>query len=98
MQLGIRTQRLSVFIALHTCWKSRYRDGYGLDDRGPGIRFPVGLRIFTSPYRLDRLWGPIQCVPGVKRPGREADLSPPTNAEVKKTWTYTPTPQYNFIV
>jgi hypothetical protein len=26
---------------------------------------------------------------GVKRPGREADHSPPTNAEVKKTWIYT---------
>jgi hypothetical protein len=34
---------------------------------------------------------PIQCVPGavspeVKRPGREADHSPPASAEVKKTW------------
>jgi hypothetical protein len=28
---------------------------------------------------------PIQWVPGVKRPGREAERSPPTSAEVKKT-------------
>jgi hypothetical protein len=27
--------------------------------------------------------------PGVTRPGREADHSPPTSAEVKKTWIYT---------
>jgi hypothetical protein len=27
--------------------------------------------------------------PGVKRPEREADHSPPTSAEVKKTWIHT---------
>jgi hypothetical protein len=32
--------------------------GYGLDDRGLAIRVPVGLRIFSSPRRPDRLWGP----------------------------------------
>jgi hypothetical protein len=40
---------------------------------------------------------PIQCVSGdlslgVERQGREADHSPPTSAEVKKTWIYTSTP------
>jgi hypothetical protein len=34
----------------------------------------------------------IQWVPGVKRPGREADHLPPTSAEVKQTWVYTSTP------
>jgi hypothetical protein len=32
--------------------------GYWLDDRGVGIRVPVGSRMFTSPRRPDRLWGP----------------------------------------
>jgi hypothetical protein len=32
--------------------------GYGLDDRGVGVQVPVGVRIFTSPRRPDRLWGP----------------------------------------
>jgi hypothetical protein len=32
--------------------------GYGLDDRGVGVRVPVGSRIFSSPRCLDRLWGP----------------------------------------
>jgi hypothetical protein len=32
--------------------------GYGLDDRGVGVRFPVRSRIFSSPLRPDRLWGP----------------------------------------
>jgi hypothetical protein len=28
---------------------------YGLDDRGVGVRVPVGSRIFTYPNRPDRL-------------------------------------------
>jgi hypothetical protein len=32
--------------------------GYGLDERGFGVRVPVGSRIFTSPNRSHRLWGP----------------------------------------
>jgi hypothetical protein len=28
---------------------------YGLDDRGVGVRVPVGSRIFSSPCRPDRL-------------------------------------------
>jgi hypothetical protein len=34
---------------------------------------------------------------GVKRPGREADHSPPTSAEVKKMWIFTSTPPYAFM-
>jgi hypothetical protein len=67
--------------------------GYGLDDRGVGIRVPVGSRIFTSPCRPDQLgrptqplnqWVPGALSPGAKRPGCEAYHSPPTSAEVKK--------------
>jgi hypothetical protein len=32
--------------------------GYGLDDRGVGVRVPLGSRIFSSPRPPDRLWGP----------------------------------------
>jgi hypothetical protein len=35
--------------------------------------------------------------PELKRPGREADNSPPISVEVKSTWIYTPTPPYVFI-
>jgi hypothetical protein len=35
--------------------------------------------------------------PGVERPVREADHSPPTIVEVKNTWIYTSTPQYVFM-
>jgi hypothetical protein len=35
--------------------------------------------------------------PGVKWSGLEADHSPPTSVEVKKTWIYTFTPLYVFM-
>jgi hypothetical protein len=31
---------------------------YELDDKEVGIPVPVGSRIFSSPIRPDRLWGP----------------------------------------
>jgi hypothetical protein len=80
--------------------------GYTLDDRGVGVRVPVGARFFSSPRRPDRLWGPpnppIQWVPGalspgLKRLGRVADHSPPISAEVKNTWIYTFTSPYTFV-
>jgi hypothetical protein len=37
-------------------------------------------------------WVPEALFPGVKRPRREVNHSPPTNAEVKKIWIYTSTP------
>jgi hypothetical protein len=45
---------------------------------------------------------PIQGVPKVislevERPGSEADHSPPSCAEVKNVWIYTPTSQYVFM-
>jgi hypothetical protein len=71
--------------------------GYGLVGRGIGVQFPVGAQVF-SPPRLHRLWGPpTQRVPGafslgVKRPGREADYSPPTSAEFKNGGAIPPIP------
>jgi hypothetical protein len=75
--------------------------GYGLDDRGVGVRVPVGLRIFThhvvqtgsGVHPTSYPMGTGDSFPGVKRPGREADHTP-TSAEVKKTWVYTSTPLY----
>jgi hypothetical protein len=34
--------------------------GNGLDDRRAGILVPVASRIFSSPRRPDRLWGPLR--------------------------------------
>jgi hypothetical protein len=76
---------------------------YGLDDQEFGVLVPVGLRIFSSPSRSGRLWGPPNflsnryrgiCSTGVKRQRPETDHSPPTSTVVKKMWTYTPIPPY----
>jgi hypothetical protein len=84
--------------------KSRIAQWYGLDDRGNLP--PQGLEtfLFTTASRpaLGPTQPPIQWVPGalsleVKRPGREADHSPPTSAEVKNAWSYTSTPKYAFM-
>jgi hypothetical protein len=67
--------------------------GYGLDDRGSRVRFPAGLGIFLFTTASGTARGPtqpsIQWVPGalslrVKRPGREANHSPSSSAEVKE--------------
>jgi hypothetical protein len=77
-------------------WESRDSSvgialGYGLGDRSSRVRFRAGIFLFTTGSRtaLGPTQPPIQLVPGtlslgVKRPGREADHSPPSSAEVKK--------------
>jgi hypothetical protein len=66
---------------------------YGLDGRGVGFRVLAGARIFSTssrpvlePTQHVIQWIPVALPPGVKRQGREADYSPPTNAKVKNTW------------
>jgi hypothetical protein len=70
---------------------------YGLDDRGTGVRDPVESMIFSSPSRLGPTQSPIQWVPEVLSPRREADHSSPTSAHVKKMWIYTSSPPYAFM-
>jgi hypothetical protein len=80
--------------------------GYGLDDQGVsefescwGQEFSLlhfvqtGCGVHTTSYPM--VIGALP--PAVKRPGRETDHSPPTSAEVKKTWTYTSTPPHVFM-
>jgi hypothetical protein len=77
-----------------------------LDDRGSRVRFPAGAGNFSLHHRVQNGSGaqPASCpmdtrgsFPGVRRPGREADHSPSSSAEVKYAWNYTPTPQYVFM-
>jgi hypothetical protein len=63
------------------------------------IYLGVGISLFTTTSRQapSSTQPPIQLVPGaislqVKRPGREADHSPPPSAEVKNAWSYTSIP------
>jgi hypothetical protein len=79
----IKTRDTSVGIAL----------GYGLNDRGSRVRFLAGAGNFSLHNRVQTglvlTQPPIQWVPGapslgIKRPGNEADHSPPSTAEVKE--------------
>jgi len=62
-------------------------------------------KIFTSPPRPDRFGAHPASYPmgtgafslRIKRPGHEADYSPPSSARSKNTWSYTSLPQYAFI-
>jgi len=65
--------------------------GYGLDGRG--VRVPIGAENFSPHHRVQNGSGahrpsyPIGTrgsFSGVKRPRREADHSPPCNAEVEE--------------
>jgi hypothetical protein len=67
--------------------------GYGLDDRSSRVRFPVGVGIFlfttasrtaVGPTEPPTQWVTGSLSPGVKRPGRKADHSLPSGAEVKE--------------
>jgi hypothetical protein len=72
------------------------RDSDGLDGTGS---IPGSARLFSSPPRPDRPTQPlIQWVvpgvlyPGVKRPVREADHSPPSGAQAKDGGAIPPLP------
>jgi hypothetical protein len=57
------------------------------------IRVSMGVVRHPASYPM----GTRDSFPGVKRPGRETDNSPPSSAEVKNAWSYTSTPQYVFM-
>jgi hypothetical protein len=59
----------------------------------PSLEFGRALGSTQPPIQ----WVRVAVSPGVKRPGRDADNSPPSSAEVKNTWSYTSTPPYLVI-
>jgi hypothetical protein len=78
--------------------------GYRLGDWGLESRKELGILLFTTACgsALGPTQPPVQWAPGalslrVKRPGREADHSLSSSAEVKNAWNYTSTPQYASI-
>jgi hypothetical protein len=74
-------------------------NGYGLDNRGVGVRVLVESRILTFLCHRNRFWGPLNFIfivykgalsLGVKRQGREADHSPLTGAEAENVGAIPP--------
>jgi hypothetical protein len=66
-----------------------------------GVRLPAGAGNFSLGHSFQTGSGAHpasyptdtgRSFPGVKRPGREADHSLPSSAEVKNAWSYTSTP------
>jgi hypothetical protein len=89
--LSCKSRHSSVGIAL----------GYGLDDRGSRVRFPAGAWNFSLHHRVHNGSGAHPAsysvgtrgsFPGVKCPGREADHSPPSSAQVKNACNCTSIP------
>jgi hypothetical protein len=75
-----------------------YSAVFGLGDSGFESWQGLAIFLFTTASRpaLGPTQPPIQWVSGilslgVKRPGREADHSPPSSAEVKNAWSYVST-------
>jgi hypothetical protein len=67
--------------------------------RTPGFEYRLGqefslchVQAGSEAHPAYYTMGTEGAIPGVKRPEREADHSPPTSAEVKKKWIYTYTP------
>jgi len=65
-----------------------------------GVRIPLGARDFSLlQKRPEWLWGSPSLqfngyrrfFPGVKRPGRKVNHSPPSSVEVKNMWCFTST-------
>jgi hypothetical protein len=63
--------------------------GKGVDDI-----VQIGSGVHPTSYPM----GTGALSPGLKRPGRETDHSPPASAKVKKTWVCTSTPPYTFMM
>jgi hypothetical protein len=79
--------------------------GYGPDDRGSRVRFPVGAGNFSLHRRVQNgsgahpasyPMGTRGSFPEVKRQRPEADHSPPPSAEINE-WSYTSIPPYVFM-
>jgi hypothetical protein len=72
--------------------------GYGLDAEGSEFESRYSQEISLLHARKTGSGAhPISVSPGVKRQGRDAGHSPPSNAEDKKIWIYTSTPPYAFM-
>jgi hypothetical protein len=76
--------------AEHVVCMGEMRNAYEIDGKGEGTR-----HLYVPPEEMPVMH--MQSVLGVKQPGREADHTPASNAEVKNAWSYTSILQYIFM-
>jgi hypothetical protein len=71
-----------------------------MDNRVIGVRFLVGARDLSILHSVHTGYGPLPATcqmgtravyPGLKRPAREGDHSPPSSAQVMNAWNHTST-------
>jgi hypothetical protein len=73
----------------------------GLEGGEVVVSLPLGARNYFFAEAPGPIWSPPSplfnetFLPGVKRPGHIARLSPPSNARVKNGWSYTSTPPHS---
>jgi hypothetical protein len=61
------------------------------------ILFAAASRRALGPTQPHIQWVSGALTLGIKRPGREADHSPPSSSEIKIVWSYTSTPPKVFM-
>jgi hypothetical protein len=80
--------------------------GYRLEDSRIAVGILAGERNFSllqsvqtccGALQISYSFGTLQCLCGVKRPGREADQSDASNDKVKNAWSYTASTPYVFM-
>jgi hypothetical protein len=87
-------------VLTRAAWGNNPEDGILHSHRRGNLKY---YKEFLSPTpALGLTQPPIQRVeravsPGIKRPRREANRSPPTSVEAKKTWICISTPQHRFL-
>jgi hypothetical protein len=91
-------KHLTILSYVESGYLSRYSDRLragrpGFDSRHCKIfLFSTASRQGLGSYQPPLQWVPGALYPGVKRPGREADHSPPSIAKVKNCWAVPPPP------
>jgi hypothetical protein len=71
---------------------SEFESRYGQESSPLHVKTGSEAYPASYPMRIGALF-----LRGIKRPGRDADHSSPSSAEVKKTWIYISTPPYVFM-
>jgi hypothetical protein len=80
-------------------WAERLRGPSSSPSRVKNFRFSVWSRPALGAHQISNAKGDGRLFPrGVKRLSRETYLSPPTSVKVKKTWIYTSTAPYVFVM
>jgi hypothetical protein len=78
----------------HVCFRPQQ---FSCSNPGSVKNFLHDVQTGSGAHRTSYSMGTVGSFSGVKRPGREADHSPPASAEVKKMWIYISTPTYAFM-